>query len=165
MVSTDNNWYSGLVSEYRKPNTTCSVCQKKVYRRPGDLAQKIRGVFCGHVCYGKSQRIEHPCFICQRPILASANKKTCSRSCANKNRAGITYTGRRLKDKVQTSLYLRSRLYEVRKKECQRCGYKLHQILQIHHKDRNPANNELDNLELLCPNCHAKEHYLKKLKV
>ena len=27
--------------------------------------------------------------------------------------------------------------------------------LEVHHKDGNKNNNEIDNLELLCPNCHA----------
>lgn len=46
---------------------------------------------------------------------------------------------------------------------CSRCSYdKLSNILQVHHKDRNRSNNELDNLEILCPNCHMEEHYLSK---
>ena len=28
--------------------------------------------------------------------------------------------------------------------------------LEVHHKDGDKLNNELDNLELLCPNCHAQ---------
>jgi hypothetical protein len=28
--------------------------------------------------------------------------------------------------------------------------------LELEHKDGNPINNKLDNLELLCPNCHAQ---------
>lgn len=28
--------------------------------------------------------------------------------------------------------------------------------LELEHRDGNPANNHLDNLELLCPNCHAQ---------
>jgi len=27
--------------------------------------------------------------------------------------------------------------------------------LELHHKDGNHLNNNIDNLELLCPNCHA----------
>ena len=27
--------------------------------------------------------------------------------------------------------------------------------LQLHHKDGDRTNNELSNLEYLCPNCHA----------
>ncbi|MCI0548960.1 MAG: HNH endonuclease [Candidatus Rokubacteria bacterium] len=33
-------------------------------------------------------------------------------------------------------------------------------MLQVHHRDRHRANNGLENLALLCPNCHAEEHHL-----
>jgi hypothetical protein len=39
---------------------------------------------------------------------------------------------------------------------CERCGS--HRRSQVHHKDRNPMNNALDNLERLCHWCHAAEH-------
>ena len=28
--------------------------------------------------------------------------------------------------------------------------------LQLHHKNGNPNDNSLDNLEVLCPNCHTQ---------
>ena len=28
-------------------------------------------------------------------------------------------------------------------------------VLELHHIDNNHNNNELSNLEVLCPNCHA----------
>lgn len=41
--------------------------------------------------------------------------------------------------------------------ECSVCGYKEEEdILQIHHIDEDRSNNNLDNLIVLCPNCHAK---------
>ena len=30
------------------------------------------------------------------------------------------------------------------------------------HKERNRENNNLNNLELICPNCHYEEHLLEK---
>ncbi len=49
----------------------------------------------------------------------------------------------------------------IKQKKCERCGYaKYPEILEVHHKDRNRANGNPDNLELLCPNCHTEEHYL-----
>lgn len=30
--------------------------------------------------------------------------------------------------------------------------------IELHHKDCNHSNNSLDNLEILCPNCHALVH-------
>jgi len=53
-------------------------------------------------------------------------------------------------------------LLELRGGVCERCGYSKREILHVHHKDRNRNNNDLKNLELICPNCHYEEHYLEK---
>jgi len=94
-------------------------------------------------------------------MLSSANKKTCSRTCANKNHARIKYTRRQKKDNVVTKKHLKIRLLAKRGKQCVQCGYAKVTILQIHHKDRDQTNNKLTNLELLCPNCHAEATLFK----
>ena len=72
-----------------------------------------------------------------------------------------------LLDYLATSADIQSN--KVRKKLLEE-GYKEHRCeccgltewlnepisLELHHKDGNRNNNELDNYELLCPNCHAK---------
>lgn len=49
----------------------------------------------------------------------------------------------------------------VKEHICERCrksSWLNKQIpLELHHKDGDRYNNELENLELLCPNCHALE--------
>jgi 5-methylcytosine-specific restriction endonuclease McrA len=51
--------------------------------------------------------------------------------------------------------------FEQKQHSCEKCGYdKIAQILEVHHKDRNRKNNNITNLEILCPNCHDEEHYL-----
>lgn len=46
---------------------------------------------------------------------------------------------------------------------CNRCGYQEEVgILKVHHRDRDHDNNIPINLEILCPNCHELEHFLKK---
>jgi predicted nucleic acid-binding Zn ribbon protein len=142
----------------RNPNTKCVVCSRPIYRRP---AERKRGrVFCSQVCYGIANRKETPCVVCGTPILASANAKTCGRACSNKNRAGIKYTGRSPKDKVKDERSIKVRVLTFKGEKCERCGYDKKEILNVHHKDRNHGNNDMSNLELLCPNCHAEEHYL-----
>ena len=46
--------------------------------------------------------------------------------------------------------------------QCEWCGkseWNGHRIpLELHHKDFNHWNNEYDNLEILCPNCHQLRH-------
>jgi len=46
------------------------------------------------------------------------------------------------------------------KGKCAECGLDFMSegiIPEIHHKDGNPANSKLSNLEALCPNCHRKK--------
>ena len=145
----------------RNPNTKCVVCAKGIYRRPIELKRSKGSAFCSMICYGISCRKEVPCIICEKPILSSLHKKTCSRACANKNRKGIKYKIGRPKDKVKSQQALKLRLLKERGKMCERCHYNKFEILQIHHKNRNRKDNELKNLELICPNCHAEEHYFK----
>jgi len=95
-------------------------------------------------------------------MLKGLNKKTCSRVCANIHREGIKYKMGKPHDKVSNYKILKIRLIKSRGNVCQKCGYSKYEILQVHHKDRNPLNNELENLELICPNCHFEEHFLEK---
>ena len=113
-------------------------------------------------CYGMHNRVETPCVVCGKLIMAHFNKKTCSRGCANKHRAGIKYKMNRPRSKVDYVRGLKLRLLQIRGPRCETCGYSKIQILQVHHKDRNRKNNELENLELICPNCHYEEHFLEK---
>ncbi len=146
----------------RHPNTVCFTCKKQIYRRPSEIGANRGRVFCSSACYGISLRQEIPCVVCQRPILAGLNKKTCSRSCANKHRRGIKYNSGRKKDKVKSQQILKLRLIEARGRKCERCDYNKYEILHVHHKDRDRSHNDLENLELICPNCHYEEHLLEK---
>lgn len=93
---------------------------------------------------------------------------------------GIEYKGNRgLKGQKQANNYLTAEEYihstcvksHVLKEKLIRDGIKLHQCekcgltewngkpipLELHHKDGDHYNNEMSNLEILCPNCHAQE--------
>lgn len=146
----------------RRPNTKCSICGKSIYRRPCELEKTGGRGYCSSACYGISCRNEKPCVVCGAMILAHFHKKTCGRSCANKRRAGIRYKMGSPHDKVKSQHSLKLRLLKERGPQCERCGYNKFEILQTHHKDRNTNNNDLNNLELICPNCHFEEHYLEK---
>jgi hypothetical protein len=144
----------------RKPNAKCFVCRKLIYRRPSEIAATKNKVFCSSSCYGVSCRKEIPCAVCGKLLLSGLNKKTCSRACSNKNRAGIFYTGKSTKDNAVSIRHIKIKLVAIRGGVCERCGYNKREVLQVHHKDRNRKNNKITNLELVCPNCHYEEHYL-----
>ena len=149
-----------MAEEYkRKPNTQCSTCNKKIYRRPCQI-EKGR-VFCNPACYGLANRNESPCVVCGKPIMAQFHKTSCSRGCANKHRAGIKYRLNSPKSKVKTLRAIKLRLISKRGGKCEECMYNTVEILQVHHMDRNRENNDFSNLKLLCPNCHCEEHILK----
>lgn len=152
-------------SYQRHPNTECAMCDKKIYRRPSEIEKSGDRSFCSSVCYGAACRKEIPCAICGKKILSRLNKKTCSRSCANKQRAGIKYKTQGLRDKVKSQRSLKMRLLKQRDGRCERCGFDKVEILQVHHTNRNREDNRLENLELVCPNCHMTEHYTERSRL
>jgi hypothetical protein len=157
-------WYTGLVPERykRKPNTKCAICGKEIYRRPVQIKETGGKVYCGQACFGISCRIGKPCIICNKLILSGLHRITCSRKCSNINREGTKYKLGRPNDKFENVGLIKERLFSTRGQKCERCGYSKAEILQVHHKDRNRKNNELVNLELICPNCHFEDHYFEK---
>lgn len=49
-----------------------------------------------------------------------------------------------------------NKLARLRDKVCQICG--VDKRLQVHHKDGNIKNSNLDNLILYCQSCHQSQH-------
>lgn len=56
---------------------------------------------------------------------------------------------------------LRNRLVKkgLKENKCEICGYD--QNLELHHINGNHYDNRLENLQILCPNCHAKTYNYK----
>ena len=148
----------------RKPNCKCAECGIEIYRRPYDIEKSKSGkVFCSSICFNKQNRKPHSCPTCGKELLSGTNKTCCSRSCSNKARVGIKYK----RDKatyVNDMPTYRTMLINERDASCELCGYKEHpQILVVHHilERKNGGTNDITNLQLICPNCHALQHYGK----
>ena len=150
---------------HRHPNSECARCGKPLYRRPYQL--ESGHVFCTVQCYGKFYRKhEINCPVCNKLFLSKLGKQiTCSHSCANKLRNqrekdGASHSkfilGRALKDKMARHRFLNKGKTPV----CEKCENENWNILQVHHilEKSKGGSNELNNLLLLCPNCHAIEH-------
>jgi 5-methylcytosine-specific restriction endonuclease McrA len=47
----------------------------------------------------------------------------------------------------------------IKERKCELCGISewlgIQLPLELHHKDGNHLNNNLHNLQILCPNCHS----------
>ena len=63
--------------------------------------------------------------------------------------------------KLENTWRLKNRLLRegLKENQCEHCGNTkwlgLPIPLELHHKDGDRTNNSLQNIELLCPNCHA----------
>ena len=57
---------------------------------------------------------------------------------------------------------LKKRLFKsgLKEQKCEICGYT--ENLELHHINGNPTDNRIENLQILCPNCHAKERDEKR---
>lgn len=106
------------------------------------------------------------CLYCGNKVKSGA-KKFCSISCQheykycifiNKWLLGLE-TGQR--GKYGVSKQIRHYLFKKYNNSCQKCGWGSCHLetslvpLCIHHINGDCTNNMFDNLELLCPNCHA----------
>jgi hypothetical protein len=85
---------------------------------------------------------------------SKGEKTTCSHGCANSyfrsEKGNPNFKG--FKSKFA---YRRHALKHYGEK-CENCGYNKHEkILQVHHIDGDRLNNTVDNLIVLCPNCHS----------
>jgi len=110
------------------------------------------------------------CSICGKFFRPNSSRaKTCSPKCFNERVKATKrkYYKRHAKEIYKRQLkYLPKRLARQKAMRlfkklgiptiCQLCGgtYRC----QVHHWDYNPFNNKIDNLIMVCLNCHAKLH-------
>jgi hypothetical protein len=65
--------------------------------------------------------------------------------------------------------FVRRYMFDINNSKCSQCGWgKINKTtgkspLEIDHIDGNYKNNNLDNLRLLCPNCHSLTETYKNL--
>lgn len=113
----------------KKSNVTCAFCNKDFYLRPSKVSLSKSGLhFCSRKHKDAAQRI-----------------------------GGI--------EAIQPNHYgkginnYRKRALAHYPNQCNRCGYdKFIQALVIHHIDHDRENNDISNLEVLCPTCHWEHH-------
>jgi len=114
--------------------------------------------------YVKPDKTERECLYCKKP---TRNKKYCCLDCGIKHKSKtfeeMTLLPWLNKEAIykEKKYFMKKYLLKINNNSCSKCGWnELHPVskecpLHMHHKDGNYYNNFLENLELLCPNCHS----------
>lgn len=94
------------------------------------------------------------CLFCGKSIISKKLRKYCNNNCQ------LDYQMMKRVNNNPSSQTMRN--YLIKKYGCcQICGWKEINIytkkspLELHHIDNNHLNNDENNLQLLCPNCHS----------
>lgn len=133
---------------------SCLICNKEF----NHISARCKTAkYCSNKCRYQASRkrgkSEYKCPNCNIQFFdyPSRNRIFCSKKC----KADATLKNfKPTLNTVRKSMRRRNLI-----NECNRCGFNSHPlILGVHHKDRNQNNNNISNLEILCPNCHSIEH-------
>ena len=143
----------------RTSNCKCKECGKGLYRRPFQL--KKGDVFCSSKCSNARKKTPDIICFCGNIVDKTRRAKYCSKLCANK---AITLFPRKPRAKSNGKYALKNfrvHLINERGGKCNRCSFDVSAILEIHHivEQCNGGTDDPENLEILCPNCHALHHY------
>lgn len=148
----------------RTPNVGCSVCGTRVYRKPSDLA-KGHNIACSRECRSTlilSKRPIKECPTCGTTFTRKVRTSTyCSVACSNRGRAGIKYGVGAPRNIAKRVRRLKRAVINRDGEECSECslgtiwnGKEL--VLQLDHINGIHTDDRMDNLRLLCPNCHTQ---------
>lgn len=86
----------------------------------------------------------------------------CSRSCSSsQNNKLFKKWKNHPQYKTGKTFYRTLKIKSVETPKCENCGFDNILALEVHHIDRNRKNNEIENLSILCANCHKIEHRTK----
>lgn len=150
----------------------CDFCGKE-FEKPINKVNESRkngwSLYCSPECRGKSKKIRCICSKCGKEVWKTPSEikksKTgnvfCSKSCA----CSYNNSHFRTKEnnpnwrggKMGSQKYLKN-AYRAYRKKCTICGCEDPNVLEVHHIDCNRGNDDVDNLIILCANCHTRIH-------
>lgn len=175
-VDLNLNYRKLKVIHMSKRKIICLQCKNECFVEAREI-NRGNGKFCSRACSSRHRiaNLTPPepnviCSFCRQEFYMSDSKKKNSKS-------GFYFCCRKHKDAAQciggiqeimpahygtgapANTYRRT-TFAVKEKICERCGYDQNEAaIIVHHKDRNRSNDDITNLEVLCCNCHAIEHW------
>ena len=144
----------------------CPTCKTHFWRDKRGYNKAKGLIYCSTDCKHENDRTIVECAYCKQPV-------TKTNSALEGSRSGLYFCCREHKDLAQriennnqelwlphygSSKEYRAKALREYGRSCSHCGYDELDINVVHHIDRNRDNNELDNLLVVCPNCHEAIH-------
>lgn len=151
----------------------CDCCEQefeKETRRVNEARKNGWKIFCSKECKSKikSKKILCNCAHCEAEIQKTPSEikrsKTgnvfCNKSCAASYNNSHFKTGENNPNyKHGEGTNYTNLAFKNYKPFCTMCGHTSRATLQVHHIDENRLNNSIENLIILCANCHCEIHY------
>lgn len=146
-----------------EPNTSCAWCQAPIYRKASAL-KKTDTFFCSklHMDLSVSEGLlkTGPVRTKPRPNTRYSFEDKVSVWLSGDNDITLSFS-RATGKPTDTKRFVKQYLVETRGDQCELCGFvgvnphTNNSIIQMDHIDGDCFNNAPENLQLLCPNCHA----------
>lgn len=171
-LNKEGFFYNSYKSENNK---YCLNCNEEF--KYSDKKQKFCSSSCSATYNNKLRKSENEkknCLNCDSLISGSGNKY-CSKKCQQeylfKYRINKWLNGELNgnKGKYGTSNWIKKYLIQQHGEKCMECGWNERNIvtgnipIELEHIDGDSENNNIDNLKILCPNCHSLTPTYKSL--
>ncbi len=147
----------------------CKECQNDFKSLKSD-----NRIFCNQTCStifnNKLRGKSEVCLNCGE-IKSGDNKNYCNHKCQHEHRDKLRIEEIETGESKLSSRNFKIYLIQKHGDKCMRCGWcEINPVtgkvpIELEHIDGNSDNNSLNNLKLLCPNCHSLTSTYKGLNV
>jgi Zn finger protein HypA/HybF involved in hydrogenase expression len=148
--------------KYNQSPKLCKNCQSTI-----SYQKRHTNNFCNQSCSAsynnirKERKYKFECIYCgELNIGKRGGGKYCNSQCANNHKKLKTKIEWFENGKVPSWKALKNIIIEERGYKCEVCGISewnnKNLVLELDHINGLHTNNELDNLRIICPNCHSQ---------
>lgn len=118
-------------SKKSRVELNCENCNMVIFKRKSSLINsKHKVYFCNRICKEKAQSLKGKCKIIRPNHYGKSNNFS----------------------------FYKDLIKKTKNPKCSDCKESRRYILVVHHKDSDRKNNNINNLEIVCANCHMKRH-------